>query len=73
MSSPALDLLARTIAAALAERPCEDCGQRLEGVRVRVTALPDGRVGAECTCAACGGRSTLAVGPEASDGVPQLR
>jgi predicted RNA-binding Zn-ribbon protein involved in translation (DUF1610 family) len=72
VSSPALDLLARTVAEELSHHSCDGCGGALRGARVRLSALSEDRVGVEYRCPGCGKRAVLAVGPEASDGAPRL-
>ncbi len=73
MSSPALELLARTVAEQVSGRPCAGCGRPLKDARVRVSPESEARIAAEVTCRSCGERLMVGLEPEAGEGLPEIR
>lgn len=73
MTSPAFELLARTVAEEVSGRPCAGCGRPLKDARVRVRPETEARIAAEVTCSACGERLAVGVEPEPGDGFPEIR
>lgn len=71
MNPPGLDLLLRLIKLQLEARPCERCGEPLNGTRIKLRESKAEQVVVEAVCPACDQALLLQVRPEA-DGVARV-